>query len=99
MDIRCFVKTVVWAAILPMSLVVHSALADVAGGQDHPEIGRFEGSVMTHYKMDDFGEYVVATGPGKSRSLTKSEPIEGKKIRHQLSIGRTAFDCRGFQKL
>lgn len=62
-----------------LSFINLSIAADVAGGRDHPEIGRFQGSEMTSFKDDAFGEYEVATGPGKARKLTRSEAVEGRK--------------------
>ena len=58
-----------------------SAATDIAGSRDYPLIGRFEGSVITSYEERDFGEHTVATGVGKSRALTKSLDVEGRKFR------------------
>ncbi len=79
-----------WAlSILGMGWGVSQGLAqDVAGGADHPEIGRLEGSRITSYDQRDYDEYELPTGPAKGKVFSKSEILEGKTYRISYAIGK-----------
>ena len=64
-----------------------SLAQDVAGGADHPEIGRLEGSRITSYDQRDYDEYELPTGPAKGKVFSKSEVLEGKTYRISYAIG------------
>lgn len=45
-------------------LAAPASAQDVAGSADHPLVGRFEGSVITHHESREFDEVRVASGAG-----------------------------------
>ncbi len=57
--------------------------ADVAGSADYPDIGRYEGSEITKYQVEDYGSTVLATGPVKSARDAESTSLrlEGRITR------------------
>lgn len=57
--------------------------ADLPGSADYPEIGRFAGSEITFYKVENYGETAFATGPVRSPSDADktSQKVEGKITR------------------
>lgn len=50
---------------------------DRPGSEDHPELGRFEGSEIIGYDYKDFDAYVFATSPGKA-GLDSGDVLEGE---------------------
>ena len=57
---------------------------DIEGSKDHPLISRFAGSVITHYDVKKFDEYVLPLGKlDEERKLSKSQSLEGKITRIQ----------------
>ena len=60
-----------------------AAQSDIPGSQDYPLLSRFQGSVIRKYKVDDYGEFKVALGPGyqatgSTVALRKAQSFEGK---------------------
>jgi outer membrane protein OmpA-like peptidoglycan-associated protein len=64
-------------------MVCRSAPADVAGSADYPDIGRYEGSEILQYKVEDYGNTTFATGPVQKDSDAESTAlaVEGRIIR------------------
>lgn len=56
------------AGIILVLLQGLAVAADVAGSADYPEIGRFKGSEIMQYKVENYGKTVFATGPVKKDS-------------------------------
>jgi len=57
--------------------------ADVAGSSDYPEIGRFAGSEIARYEVDNYAQTVLATGPVLSEADVDGSAlsVEGKVTR------------------
>ncbi len=57
--------------------------ADVAGSSDYPEIGRFAGSEITRYEVDNYAQTALATGPVLSEADVEGSTltVEGKVTR------------------
>lgn len=82
---------------------------DVAGGEDYPLIGRYEGSTMTLFKQSDYEEQRILTKPitsadrretGKRVNDKNSIPAAGKsiRIRYEGPSGRSPLEvARNFQ--
>ncbi|NML77007.1 DUF4892 domain-containing protein [Rhizobium sp. S-51] len=83
---------------------------DVAGGKDHPLVGRYEEAVMTLYKTRDYEEQRLLVKPirsadmraaaGKRLSPANTLAIAGKayRIRYEGPAGRSALEvARNFQ--
>lgn len=73
------------------------AQQDVAGGEDHPLISRYEGSVLVRYAQREFDEYVLPTGPVEGTAanarLTDSMVVEGKVTHLQYRTeGRSTLE-------
>jgi len=58
-----------------------TAADDVPGSADYPDIGRFEGALITKYEDKDFDEYWLATGPVKKLERGEGQMLEGPAIR------------------
>ena len=74
-----------WVIFL-LSLIAGTAYpafaADKEGSADFPGIGRFEGSVITKYDIDNFDQTVLATGPIlKTTDAENALTVEGKITR------------------
>lgn len=69
------------AAVLLALPSAQAADGDVAGGQDHPVVGRFDGSVITYFDLKDFDAFTVALAPTKTRTLGESQTVEGETWR------------------
>lgn len=54
-----------FAALMAVALLPAAAFAqgDVAGSSDHPEVGRYEGSVITHYESKGYEELWLPEKP------------------------------------
>lgn len=78
------------------------AAADVAGSEDHPDIGRYQGSEILHYQVEDYGSTVFATGPVRTESDIESTAltVEGgiTRIVYQVPKGVSALEVfRNFE--
>lgn len=82
---------------------------DVAGGEDYPLVGRYEGSVMTLYKVSDYEEQRILTKPitsadrrdtGKRVNEKNSMAAAGRsiRIRYEGPAGRSPLEvARNFR--
>lgn len=76
--------------------------ADVGGSRDYAEIGRFEGSEIASYSLENYGATVLATGPVRDASdaeRTKLE-VEGRitRIVYRVPPGSSALEVfRNFE--
>ena len=70
--------------------------ADVAGSSDYPGIGRFAGSEIKTYQIENYGETALATGPVKSAADAEktSRKVEGKITRtvYRVPPGSAALE-------
>ena len=76
--------------------------ADVPGGADYPEIGRFQGSEIAEYKVENYGKTVLATGPvSKDSDAEKTTlSVEGKitRILYRVPTGVSPLEVfRNFE--
>ncbi|TPP05961.1 OmpA family protein [Rhizobium glycinendophyticum] len=91
-------------------LAVTATLAkDIPGGEDYALVGRYEGSVMTLYKVSDYEEQRILTKPirsadrretGKRVNDKNSISVAGKsiRIRYEGPAGRSPLEvARNFQ--
>lgn len=72
------------AALALLSLTVMGASAqtrDVAGGRDYPGIGRFAGSVITGYVINDFDAARMQAAPFKDGQPVDARRLEGRVVR------------------
>ncbi|MGL5447350.1 MAG: DUF4892 domain-containing protein [Rhabdaerophilum sp.] len=69
---------------------------DIAGSRDHPAVGRYEGSVITFYKLRDFDEMRVPTQRIRGRVLTPDNALEVKgratRYLYRGPIGRSSLE-------
>ena len=92
-------------AMVPLLLSVAAApnfAADVAGSSDYPGIGRFPGSEIKTYQIENYGETALATGPVKSAADAEktSRKVEGKITRtvYRVPPRSAALEvCRNFE--
>jgi len=57
---------------------------DIEGSKDHPLISRFAGSIINHYDVKQFDEYILPLGKlDEEEKLTKSQRLAGKITRIQ----------------
>ncbi|WP_298293837.1 OmpA family protein [uncultured Litoreibacter sp.] len=82
MTLKSVLLPLIAAATLAASLS-HASFADIAGGQDHPVTGRYDGSEMTGYSAREFDTYTTWTGA--------AFPLEGQvtEIAYQMPEGVT----------
>ena len=87
---------IVVAAVVPACFA-----ADVAGSADYPGIGRFAGSEIKTYKVENYGQTALATGPVKSAADAEktSRKIEGKITRVVYRVPPGVGRPRGFSQL
>lgn len=76
--------------------------ADVAGSADYPGIGRFAGSEIKTYQVENYGETTLATGPVKTAADAEetSRKVEGKITRmvYRVPPGSAALEVfRNFE--
>ncbi len=76
--------------------------ADVAGSADYPEVGRFQGSEITRYEIENFAQTTLATGPVQSAADVEgtSLSVEGKvtRILYRVPPGVSALEVfRNFE--
>jgi OmpA-OmpF porin, OOP family len=79
-----------------------STAADVPGSADHPELGRYEGSEILDYRVEDYGETVFATGPVRAAGDVESTTlgVEGgiTRIFYSVPKGVSALEVfRNFE--
>lgn len=87
------------------ALAIDAAAAkDVAGGRDHPLVGRYDGASMTLYKARDYEESRIATRAIASADLrvqkgrrlgdANSAAVAGKstRIRYEIPAGRSSLE-------
>lgn len=93
------------ATVIAMSLLgANSNLlaADAAGSSDYPDIGRFAGSEISSYNIENYGQTVYATGPVKKASdaETTALEVEGRitRIVYRVPPGISALEVfRNFE--
>lgn len=96
-------RTTVALAMLGLSLAMTPAIAaDVAGSADYPGIGRYAGSEIVQYDVEDYGQTVFATGPVQKEADAESTALktEGRitRIRYQVPKGVSALEVfRNFE--
>jgi outer membrane protein OmpA-like peptidoglycan-associated protein len=76
--------------------------ADIAGSADYPEVGRFQGSEITRYEVENYALTSLATGPVRSAADVESTSlkIEGKvtRILYRVPPGVSALEVfRNFE--
>lgn len=94
-----------FAALIVLILaggVAPAVAADAPGSADHPDIGRYQGSEILHYEVEDYGRTVFATGPVKKNSDAESTAlsVEGRitRIVYQVPKGVSALEVfRNFE--
>lgn len=82
------------------------AVQDVAGGRDHPLVGRYDGSRIIRYEQREFAEVLLATralrrADGTRLARDGATPVEGRHTRltYQGPAGRSALEViRNFQE-
>jgi len=90
-------------ACLSTTVVYNSGeAADLPGSADYPSVGRFQGSEITFYKLENYGETTLATGPVRSPkdAETTALRVEGKitRIVYKLPKGTSALEVfRNFE--
>ncbi len=88
--------------ILSVAALPPCFAADVAGSADYPAIGRFAGSEIKAYKIENYGQTVLATGAVKSAADAEktSRKVEGKitRIVYRVPPGSAALEVfRNFE--
>ena len=82
---------IVAAAVVPACFA-----ADVAGSADYPGIGRFAGSEIKTYQVENYGQTALATGPVKSAADAEktSRKVEGKitRVVYRVPPGSAALE-------
>lgn len=89
---------------IPLLFFLHTPLnaADIKGSADYPSIGRFKGSEIKFYNVENYGQTVFATGPVKKASDAKKTAltVEGKitRIFYRIPKGVSALEVfRNFE--
>jgi outer membrane protein OmpA-like peptidoglycan-associated protein len=90
------------AACFLAGLAAASSAADTPGSADHPDIGRYAGSEIREYQLEDYGRTVFATGPVQKDSDADSTAlsVEGRitRIVYQVPKGVSALEVfRNFE--
>ncbi|MEA1965276.1 MAG: DUF4892 domain-containing protein [Candidatus Aerophobetes bacterium] len=86
------------AFILVVGITTGISLAhekDIEGSKDHSLISRFPGSVIIHYDVKKFDEYVLPLGKlDEEKKLSKSQRLEGKitRIQYRGPEGRSTLE-------
>lgn len=90
------------AALFLTGMSALTMAADVPGSADHPDFGRYEGSEIRDYSVEDYGKTVFATGPvqtGDDAATTALE-VEGRitRILYQVPNGVSTLEVfRNFE--
>lgn len=90
-------------AAFGLFIVLNSAVAaDVEGSADYPGIGRYAGSEIVQYDVEDYGQTVFATGPVQKEADAESTAlsVEGRitRIRYRVPEGVSALEVfRNFE--
>ena len=92
----CVQALAAFAAIVAVG-VTEARAADVAGSQDHPMVGRYEGSEIVAYKVSEFDEVSLIEAPFDYTKIPSGEGIktvEGKSflIYYTLPQGRSTLE-------
>lgn len=79
-----------------------ASAADVAGSEDYPDIGRYQGSEILQYEVEDYGSTVFATGPVQNAGDAESTAltVEGgiTRILYQVPKGVSVLEVfRNFE--
>ena len=89
---------------VPLLIFLHTSLnaADIKGSMDYPNIGRFKGSEIKFYNVENYGQTVFATGPVKKACDAEktSLTVEGKitRIFYRIPKGVSALEVfRNFE--
>lgn len=90
------------AALAALFAINPAAAADAPGSADYGDIGRYEGSEIIEYRVEDFGTTVFATGPVQKDSDAGSTTLnaEGRitRIVYQVPQGVSALEVfRNFE--
>lgn len=89
---------------LALALITHSTAGaeEPPGSADYGDIGRYEGSEIIEYRVEDYGTTVFATGPVQKDSDAESTTlgVEGRitRILYQVPTGVSALEVfRNFE--
>jgi outer membrane protein OmpA-like peptidoglycan-associated protein len=92
--IRTSSAVLVFLAATSVPCLVSSA--DVAGSSDYPQIGRFQGSEIARYEVENYARTVLATGPVRSADDVDdtSLVVEGRvtRILYRVPPGVSALE-------
>jgi OOP family OmpA-OmpF porin len=89
--------------LLPLGPVQAQPRGDVAGGRDHPLVGRYEGAVLRHHHMREFDEFRMIDRQVLNRDRQQtgtlindrnSRPVAGRalRLRYEAPAGRSAAE-------
>ncbi len=81
--------------VLLATSVAFAQSEDREGSKDHPLISRFPGSVIKHYDVKKFDEYILPLGKlDENKKLSKSQRLEGKitRIQYKAPEDRSTFE-------
>ncbi|GAH66372.1 unnamed protein product, partial [marine sediment metagenome] len=81
--------------VLLATSVAFAQSEDIEWGKDHPLISRFPGSVIKHYDVKKFDEYILPLGKlDENKKLSKSQRLEGKitRIQYKAPEDRSTFE-------
>ena len=99
-------KTLFKIIFIPLLFFLHTPLnaADIKGSSDYPDIGRFKGSEIRFYNVENYGQTVFATGPVKKAGDAEntSLTVEGKitRIFYRIPKGVSALEVfRNFETI
>ena len=88
--------TLALAAFALFTVLDPAVAADVAGSADYPGIGRYAGSEILEYEVEDYGQTVFATGPVQKEADAESTAlsVEGSitRIRYRAPEGVSALE-------
>jgi len=59
---------------------------DIAGAGDHPLLPRYPGSEICASESEEFGEYLLVTGPATNRDAIPTARLEGKIVRNMYVL-------------
>ncbi len=100
---RSIVAPLAFALLVLSFLEISGALAqkgDVAGSRDHPGIGRFVGSVITGYQVENFDAARLQAAPFKDGKPTDERRLEGRitRIAYRTNPGPSILEVsRNFE--
>ncbi len=85
-----------------LAAMTPAVAADVPGSADYPGIGRYAGSEIVQYVVEDYGQTVLATGPVQKEAdaISTALSVEGRitRIRYRVPAGVSALEVfRNFE--